>query len=63
MGNIVGWRSPKGKKKYPSGEYMSYTEWQPERHWDKALIRDHRREYNIRVTNEMKRIAKDRGKI
>ena len=60
---IRGWFSPPGEKKYPTGRYMSYYEWKPERHWDEAMIRDNRRLYNYRVTVALRQLAKKRGKL
>ena len=47
-GEIVGWFSPPGQKKHPTGRYMTHS---TEKHplassfWDKAMLRDHRDEF------------------
>lgn len=51
-GEIVGWRSPKGKKKTPTGRPIHYS---TERHplatkeWDKAMMRDRGEEFTDTV--------------
>lgn len=52
-GVIVGWRSPKGKKKHPTGSTFNYTN-APEAtdHWDKAALTEHRGE----IEKEIRRI-------
>ena len=47
-GDIVGWFSPKGKKKHPTGRPLTYSkEYHPlaTSFWDKAMLRDHREEF------------------
>lgn len=47
-GQIVGWFSPPGQKKHPTGQYMTHsTEMHPlaSSFWDKAMLRDHREEF------------------
>ena len=47
-GEVVGWFSPPGQKKQPTGRYMTHS---TEKHplassfWDKAMLRDHRDEF------------------
>ena len=64
---LWGWRSPAGKDKYPTGRMMEYTYTSESplasRHWDKAMLRDKRGILNQRVTKEIKRIARKRGKL
>ena len=56
-GVIVGWFSPPGKPKHPTGKMINYS---LERHplatkeWDKAMLRDKRDEFY----NEIKRLLK-----
>ena len=59
---VVGWFTPKGTKKYPTGEPMHYYEWKPERHWDEAMLRHERRNYNYRLTVKLRKIAQGDNK-
>lgn len=51
-GEIVGWFSPPGQEKYPTGRKMHHSK---EKHplatsfWDKAMLRDHGEEFNKEV--------------
>lgn len=51
-GNVIGWRSPKGKKKHPTGRYFDYTSPTATMHWDEAALTDHRDE----IEKEIRRI-------
>lgn len=61
-GQIVGWFSPPGQKKHPTGRYMSHS---TEKHplassfWDKAMLRDHGDEFEREVKDILSwRLAK-----
>ena len=43
-GNLIGWRSPKGKKKHPTGRYFDYTSPTATMYWDRAALAEHRDE-------------------
>jgi hypothetical protein len=56
-GEIVGWFSPPGKPKHPTGRKINYTtDYHPlaTSFWDKAMLRDHRDEFNKEVENIIK---------
>lgn len=56
-GIIVGWWSPPGKKKYPTGRPIHYnTEYHPlaSAKWDQAMMRDHGQEFNKEVKDILK---------
>lgn len=62
---ILGWYSPKGKKKYPTNRKMTYhLNGNPlaSRHWDEKMLQRDRKAFNLRVTNELKRIASKKKK-
>lgn len=47
-GDIIGWFSPKGQRKHPTGRPLTYsTEYHPlaTSFWDKAMMRDHGDEF------------------
>lgn len=61
-GVIVGWFSPPGQPKTPTGRPIEYnTEKHPlaTKEWDKAMIRDRGDEFKARVTEILKRRAKE----
>lgn len=56
-GFIVGWWSPPGQQKHPTGRTMNHnTEYHPlaTSFWDKAMLRDHREEFNEEVKDIIK---------
>lgn len=56
-GEIVGWFSPPGRKKHPTGRYMKHTtDYHPlaSAKWDEAMLRDHRAEFNAEVKDILK---------
>lgn len=61
-GDIVGWFSPKGKKKTPTGRQMQYSK---EKHnlaskeWDKAMMADKGEEFMQAVRDILVRRAKE----
>ena len=59
-GMIVGWFSPPGQKKNPTGEAIHYsTEQHPlaSSQWDKAMMKDQGDEFKQQVTNILKEKA------
>lgn len=52
-GIVVGWFSPPGQKKHPTGRRINYsTDYHPlaSSKWDEAMLRDHREEFEEEVT-------------
>lgn len=61
LGEIVGWWSPPGQPKYPTGRPITYsTEKHPlaTKEWDKVMLRDKKDEF----TREIKEILKMRAR-
>lgn len=57
-----GWRSPKGKEKYPTGRRLQYHTEGTGAYWDLKMMQNAnaRRIMNIRITAYLKRMAKER---
>lgn len=58
---VIGFISPKGEEKHPTGDMIEYSEWKPQRHWDEAMIRDNRRLYNYKLTVKLRKLAKEKS--
>ena len=58
-----GWRSPKGKEKYPTGNVLQYHTPGTGSFWDQKMMNNSnaRRIMNIRITNYLKRMAREKG--
>ena len=64
-GEIVGWFSPPGKQKYPTGREIHYTtELHPlaSKEWDKAMLRDKGEDFTHTVEAILYRSLKKNGK-
>jgi len=57
-----GWRSPKGKEKYPTGRVIQYHTPGTGSFWDEKLLNNSnaRRIMNIRITAYLKRMAREK---
>lgn len=63
-GNVVGFFTPRGTKKYRTGREISYsTEMHPlaSARWDQAMLRDHEAEFLARVREIILKRRKKRG--
>ena len=61
-GLIIGWFSPPGQPKYPTGKAIQYnTEKHPlaTKEWDKAMMRDKGDEFKLEVTRILRRKASE----
>lgn len=61
-GEIVGWFSPPGKTKNPTGRQMSYTkDYHPRatRHWDEVMMQEKGDEFNAQVEQILIRRIKE----
>lgn len=56
------WRTPKGVTKYPTGKSITYHTPGTGSHWDETLMDNSnaRRIMNIRITNYLKRMAREK---
>ena len=73
QGVIVGWYSQPGVKKHPTGRELGipgywrgwtfgYTTPGTKHHWDKLMLQNDKRVMQIRITNYLKRRAKELSK-
>lgn len=61
-GEIVGWFSPPGQKKNPTGRQMTYTtDYHPRAtaHWDEVMMQEKRDEFNAQVEQILIRRANE----
>lgn len=58
-----GWRSPRGKPKYATGQSITYHTPGTTNYWDVAMMQDSnaRRIMNFRITAYLKRMAKEKN--
>lgn len=58
---IIGFYSPKGETKYPTGARLNYTTANTGSLWFNTMIEQQRRTMSLRITNYLKRECKKRG--
>ena len=58
---ILGFYSPKGETKHPTGKSLAYSTDGTGPHWFELMLMQERRRMNVRITNYLKAECKRRG--